>query len=81
MENITPGEQNNANENDASEAANDRKNNVPHRAVRRNNRRTDRLPVPDSRNFVGETVELGAVIGLLSERLDKGVTLEQFQEN
>ena len=72
----TPGEKNNANDNDAPEAANDQNANVPHRAGRRNNHRTDPLPVSDSRNFVGEIVELGAVIGLLSERLDKGVTLE-----
>jgi len=36
--------------------------------------------VSDLRSFLGETPELDAVIGLLSERLDKGVTFERFRD-
>ena len=47
---------------------------------RRTNRRTDNQPTSESRGFTGETPELEAVIGLLSEKLDKGVTMEKFQD-
>ena len=54
--------------------------NPSNRNRRRFPRRSDNQIMSESRSFVGETPELGAVVGLLSERLDKGVTMEQFQE-
>ena len=54
--------------------------NTNRRNANRGNRRNNTAPIPGTRNFAGETPELDAVIGLLSEKLDKGVTLEQLQE-
>ena len=54
--------------------------NPSNRNRRRFPRRSDNQIMSESRSFVGETPELGAVVGLLSEWLDKGVTMEQFQE-
>jgi len=32
------------------------------------------------KNFVGETLELGAILSLLSEKVEKGLTFDVFQE-
>ena len=36
--------------------------------------------VSEQKYFKGETPELNAVLGLITERLDQGVTFEKFQE-
>ena len=53
---------------------------LSNRNQHRSNRRSENELMLNSKGFIGETPELEAVIGLLSEKLDKGVTMEQFQE-
>jgi len=49
--------------------------------TRRGPRRNDRQHFSDNRMFTEETQEIDTVIGLTSERLDKGVVFEVFQEH
>ena len=53
--------------------------NTGNRNSRRPNRRND-SSIGENRDFAGETLELDAVLGLTSERLNKGTSFEIFQE-
>jgi hypothetical protein len=53
--------------------------NTRNRNARRPNRRND-SSIGENRDFAGETLEIDAVLGLKSERLNKGTSFEIFQE-
>ena len=53
--------------------------NTGNRNARRPNRRNDNS-IGENRDFAGKTLEIDAVLGLKSERLNKGTSFEIFQE-
>jgi len=53
--------------------------NTRQRGQRNNNRNTPTTRI-ENREFTGEMPELGAILGLLTKRLDNGVLFNKFQD-